>query len=200
MNRFPWLAAIVVAIAVAAMIGLGVWQLQRAEWKSELLVRYRAAASLPALGRIAGQAPDQLYFRRAVVTCAEDQEWTRTHGRNARGEPGWSHRLDCRTVNGDDVHIDMGWSRTTLSAVGWRQGPVAGTLVPDRRHGVRLIAATPSLGLEPSQLPSPEDIPDNHRLYAFQWFFFGLAAAVIFALALRRRLRAGREGPTPPAP
>jgi surfeit locus 1 family protein len=30
-------------------------------------------------------------------------------------------------------------------------------------------------------------VPNNHLLYAIQWFFFALAAAVIYVLALRRR-------------
>jgi surfeit locus 1 family protein len=44
-------------------------------------------------------------------------------------------------------------------------------------------------GLQAVALPSPEDIPNNHLLYAIQWFFFAAAAGIIYALALRRRLR-----------
>ncbi|MDB5686282.1 MAG: surfeit locus 1 family protein, partial [Rhizorhabdus sp.] len=44
-------------------------------------------------------------------------------------------------------------------------------------------------GLEPSVPPSIADIPNNHRGYAVQWFIFALTAAIIYAIALRRRLR-----------
>ena len=42
LKRLPVLPTIVVAIAVATMIGLGVWQLQRAAWKNGLLARLEA--------------------------------------------------------------------------------------------------------------------------------------------------------------
>ncbi|HEX6072551.1 MAG TPA: SURF1 family cytochrome oxidase biogenesis protein, partial [Sphingomicrobium sp.] len=35
-RRLPVIPTIVVAAAVAAMIGLGIWQLQRAHWKEGL--------------------------------------------------------------------------------------------------------------------------------------------------------------------
>jgi surfeit locus 1 family protein len=34
-------------------------------------------------------------------------------------------------------------------------------------------------------------VPNNHLAYAVQWFLFAGVAAVIYALALRRRTRAG---------
>ena len=37
MRRLPILPTIIVAAAVAVMIGLGIWQLQRAEWKNRLI-------------------------------------------------------------------------------------------------------------------------------------------------------------------
>jgi len=52
-----------------------------------------------------------------------------------------------------------------------------------------LTAENPLPPLEASAPPSIESIPNNHRLYAAQWFFFALAAAVIYALALRQRWR-----------
>ncbi|MGH6978529.1 MAG: SURF1 family cytochrome oxidase biogenesis protein, partial [Brevundimonas sp.] len=45
--RIPILPSLLVAAAVAAMIGLGVWQLRRAEEKEALLARYEAARGLP---------------------------------------------------------------------------------------------------------------------------------------------------------
>ena len=63
----------------------------------------------------------------------------------------------------------------------------------DRDHILLLVADTPAPGLAPSALPSPANIPNNHRAYAVQWFLFAAVALVIYGVALRRRGRA-----TPP--
>ena len=48
-RRLPVLPTILVAMAVAVMIGLGVWQVQRAQWKEALLERYASAGQQPAM-------------------------------------------------------------------------------------------------------------------------------------------------------
>lgn len=69
MNRFPWILTLVVAPALALLIGLGVWQLQRLEWKEGLIAQSEAAAkSPPALLSEVLAAPDP-EFRRALVVC-----------------------------------------------------------------------------------------------------------------------------------
>ena len=72
MRRPPILPTLIVAAAVATMIGLGVWQLQRAAWKERLLAEYVAAAAQPALDldpllARGGETPP-LAFRRVLVT------------------------------------------------------------------------------------------------------------------------------------
>ena len=54
---------------------------------------------------------------------------------------------------------------------------------------MRLVAATAPPGLEPSAPPSIDQIPNNHRAYAVQWFLFALIAGVIYVLAVRKRLQ-----------
>jgi surfeit locus 1 family protein len=39
-------------------------------------------------------------------------------------------------------------------------------------------------------MPSLDEIPNNHRFYAIQWFLFAGIALAIYILALRKRLRA----------
>ena len=53
----------------------------------------------------------------------------------------------------------------------------------------RLVAATAPPGLAPSAPPSIDQIPNNHRAYAVQWFLFALIALVIYWLAVRKRLK-----------
>ena len=52
-----------------------------------------------------------------------------------------------------------------------------------------MIADPPLAGLEANARPDPASIPNNHLSYAIQWFLFALTALVIYAIALRKRLR-----------
>ena len=199
MKRPPILAALIVAAAVAVMIGLGVWQLQRAAWKERLIAEYAAAASLPALDLDPllardGAAPlPPLAFRRVLVTCtAQNAVPDLRGGRSRAGQGGYAYRIPCRP--GADglagrILVNAGWSqlpdgdrRITLDGI------VAGTLGPvEPDRPVVLTSATAVAPLAPSAAPTIADIPNNHRAYAFQWFFFAGVALVIFLLALRQR-------------
>ena len=58
-------------------------------------------------------------------------------------------------------------------------GIVAGRLGAVEEDGpITLTAATAAPPLAPSAPASIENIPNNHRLYALQWFFFAAAAAL----------------------
>jgi surfeit locus 1 family protein len=189
--RFPLLPTILVGAAVATMIGLGIWQLQRAEWKEGLLARYQSASTLPAIAwPVTPAKAEEYYFRKATGFCLEVTGWRPTAGQNLKGESGWSLIASCRTGGGEGpgMEADMGWSKNS-AAPAWRGGEVQGVIAPDSKHRLRLVSATPAPGLEPSAPPSPATIPNNHVVYAIQWFFFALAAAVIYLLAVSRRQR-----------
>ena len=55
-------------------------------------------------------------------------------------------------------------------------------------RGVLHTAQVPQ-GLKPLAPPDPNEVPNNHLMYAGQWFFFALTALVIYVLALRRKRR-----------
>jgi len=188
--KVPVLATAVVAAAIAAMIGLGVWQIQRAAWKKDLLVRYAQAQHLPETAwPIVPSRPETYYFRRASGFCLQVVGWRAIAGRNLADEAGWSHIAACRTgAEGPGMQVDVGWSKTS-DAPAWKGGQVSGIVAPDHKFGMRLIAAEAPAGLRPSAPPSLESIPDNHMLYAMQWFLFAATAAIIYILALRRRQR-----------
>jgi len=69
---------------------------------------------------------------------------------------------------------------------------MAKRIFPDDRSplGVVIVMDNPIVGFRPSVPPSIDQIPNNHRAYAVQWFLFAAIAAVIFLIALRRRNRA----------
>lgn len=193
--RIPLIPTIIVALAVLAMVGLGMWQLRRATWKDSLVVRYAAARSLPPTAfPSVPTAGDELLFRRAGGFCLEVTGWRASAGRNLKGEAGWRHIAACRTGGGEGpgLQVDMGWSDRSDSP-DWRGGPVSGVIGPDRGHRILLVSTVAAPGLQPSEPPSTNDVPNNHRSYAVQWFAFAAVAAAIYVLALRRR--SGEESP-----
>ena len=189
-RRLPIIATIVVGAAVALMIGLGIWQLQRAKWKEGLLAQYNQAQKLPPIAWPTvtpreGQLP---LFRSATAVCLRPVSQRAMAGENRAGEPGYVRIVDCATgAEGPGMSIELGWSKNPNAKIDWRGGPVSGIIAPDRRMGMRLVADGAAPGLEPSALPSPKSIPNNHRFYAVQWFAFAAIALAIYALALRRR-------------
>lgn len=201
MRRLPIIPTILVAAAVATMVGLGIWQLDRKGEKEALLARYERQSRLaPVAWPRLIAAPQDFYYRRATGFCLEVTGWRATAGRNLLGQSGWSFVASCRTgAEGPGMQVDMGWTREATAQPRWGGGPVSGVMVPDSRHGLRLIAAEPAPGLQPSAPPTAESIPNNHLFYALQWFFFAAAAAVIYGLVLRKRRQAeiAPGGPRP---
>ena len=210
MRRIPVLPTLFVLAAVAVMIALGIWQLQRAQWKQRLLADYSAAAAMPPLDLdpLLARPPvhiPPLAFRRVLVTCRADRRAAPDlrGGRSRAGQGGYSYFIPCRPgAEGlaGRLRVNAGWTFMPDDSVRLSMtGLVAGTLgadEPDRPLTLTSAAAAPPLA--PSAAPTLEDISNNHLLYAFQWFFFAAAALVIYAIALRRRLSPPRAGPKPP--
>ena len=182
------LPTLIVAAAVAVMIWLGFWQLDRRAQKNAAIERYAAAQGLAPVswpGRADPENPP--LFRRSRLDCRAVTSWRQESGRNERGDAGWVHIATCRTAQGE-ANVVTGWS-TRPERPQWGGGVVSGVIGPDRTRTVRLIADDRPAGLQAARRPSLEDVPNNHLAYAVQWFFFAFVAAVIYFLALRRRTR-----------
>jgi cytochrome oxidase assembly protein ShyY1 len=191
-RRLPILPTLIVLAAVAVMIALGVWQLQRAHWKDGLIAQYQHAEKLPPLTwPTAPVAKEKLpLFRPATGMCNKPIGQRAVAGENRAGDPGYAHIVDCSTgAEGPGMSVEVGWSKNPNAKVNWNGGPVSGVIAPDRRSGMRLVAASAPPGLEPSALPSLASIPNNHRSYAVQWFSFAVIALIIYGLAVRKRLK-----------
>ena len=191
-RRFPVIPTIIVAAAVALMIGLGIWQLQRAKWKEGLLAQYAEAQKLPPITwPTVPLRTDQLpLFRHATGVCLGPVAKRAVAGENLQGEPGFVQIVDCSAgAEGPGMSVEVGWSKNPNAQVHWSGGPVSGVIAPDKRTRIRLVAASAPPGLEPSAPPSLNTIPNNHRSYAVQWFSFAAIALIIYALALRKRMR-----------
>lgn len=203
MRRLPIFAMLVVTLAIATMIALGIWQLRRAHWKEDLLDQYRVGMTAPALAVLpVDRSPDALAFRRIALSCRIATATTPLGGTQAGKGPGFRNIAGCTLADGRTIMADLGWSaigaRPVFPAIGATIS-ASGVLIPDKvlarrvlgdRPGataVLLVLDHPPGGLAASVPPSIEDIPNNHRAYAVQWFLFAGVAAIIFLLALRRR-------------
>jgi surfeit locus 1 family protein len=195
-RKLPIVPTILVALAVATMIGLGIWQLERRQQKEALLASYAAAAGKPPIGWpvIPPKEPLPL-FRAATGNCLSVVGFRTAPGQSVQGEPGFLVIADCRTgAEGPGLSVELGWSKNPNAGRDYRGGLVSGIIAPDSRSRMRLVAATPGPGLSASAPPSPDTIPNNHLSYAIQWFLFAGIAVVIYVLALRGRWRKEAAG------
>jgi len=189
-RKLPLVPTIIVAAAVAVMIGLGIWQLRRADEKSRLLQQYAAAEKLPPIAfPTLPLATDQLpLFRHATGVCLRPVGRRTVPGEGTSGEPGYVHIVDCMTgAEGPGMSVAVGWSKNPNAQINWKGGPVSGIIAPDSKTRLRLVAASSPPGLETVAPPALSSIPNNHRSYAIQWFAFALIASIIYVLALRMR-------------
>lgn len=186
MKRIPILPTLLVLVAVGIMVRLGFWQLERLSEKEAMLARYEAAQASGEEMRwpASGETAERALYHRTRIECRSAGGQTTLSGRNAKGEAGLAHVVQCMDAEGGMRQVVLGWSRDP-SAPAWTGGAVTGWIAP----GPRLIADPPLAGLKPNAKPDPKDIPNNHLAYAVQWFLFAGVALVIYALALRKRMR-----------
>lgn len=192
-RRLPIIPTLIVLIAVAIMLRLGFWQLDRMHQKEALLARYAAAQAMSAnvpWPRNAAERELALY-RHSELGCKQVKGMAAIAGRSAKGASGWAHVADCTIAEGGSAKVVIGWSRDPAPRI-WQGGEVAGFIAPGGMDGVRLVASPPLAGLDASATPDPRDIPNNHLSYAVQWFLFAGVALIIYALAVRKRL-AGQD-------
>ena len=203
MKRLPIVPTIVVLIAVAAMIALGVWQLQRRVEKEALIARYTANRNLPPMAYPPlGPVADDALFRKSRVTCLRVSAWRVEGGSTPSGQPGYRHIADCVTgAEGPGALVDMGVAADPKFVPVWNGGTVDGLITTEPSHasllsglsGTKrvlrpmLVADVPGPNMAASAPPSVDGIPNNHLAYAVQWFVFAGLALMIYGLALRRR-------------
>lgn len=205
--RVPVLPTVIVTAACAAMIALGFWQLERRAEKGALLSLYAANMTKgPVAFQLHGPVPDTLMFRTSSAMCVTVIGWRTEAGRSAKGGSGYRWIAECSTgAEGPGMLADMGVTRDPKLKPDWRGGPVRGRITTEPSHQSvfgklggkpevlrpMIVSATAAPGLEASAPPSPDEVPNNHLAYAVQWFLFAGVAALIYVIALRRRMRVG---------
>lgn len=199
MPRLPLIPTIVVGLAIAAMIALGVWQIAiRRPQKLALLEQLAANPAKPPIA-YPRLPDDELLFRRAGGFCLEPLS-TRLAG---AGAAGFRVIVECRTgAEGPGMLVQLGTTRDPNAKPVWKGGAVRGYLshAPDGRsmigalidHAPRrlmLVADAPPAGLGKNAAPDLSSVPNNHLAYGVQWFLFAAVAAIVYVRALRLRQR-----------
>ena len=99
--------------ALAALAGLGFWQLERLQWKEGLIAKIEARTKAPPIGlmdavAMAEQGRDPSYYRvRASGRFDHDKE--RYLFAVSEGRGGWHVITPLKTVDGETVLIDRGF-------------------------------------------------------------------------------------------
>jgi len=204
-KRLPLLSATVIFVLVSMLIALGVWQLQRREWKQQLILAAEVAPQLPVLGpadyvaAMTGRMSVQ--YRRAELICRPGRvkPYDLKGGSSAQGQSGYLVLVSCRPdqTRPPDIVAVAGWTRRPdAAALEITVDTMFKGLIIERPYGdapdrpqFMLIPDTAVPPLAPSRLPSAGDLPDNHLAYAGQWFGLAGALLVIYGFWLRRRHR-----------
>ena len=111
-RRWPLIPTVLVLAAVAVMIALGVWQLQRKSEKEALIALYQrnmAMSSLVTYPELP-PVPDAMLYRKSSVVCLEPVRWEPRSGTDRKGRSGIRMIADCRTgAEGPGVLVDVVW-------------------------------------------------------------------------------------------
>lgn len=116
-RRFPVVLTLFTAVAFAILCGFGVWQVQRMQWKRDLLARIEAAQARPPapLGEVLALAAkgEAIEFRRVTVDCAAaglPPSKVMLFGLN-QGRPAWRPIAPCviDTAGYGVIAIDRGF-------------------------------------------------------------------------------------------
>ncbi len=206
-KRLPVIPTIIVALAVAMMIGFGLWQLQRKKLNQRLLNVVtqnidKPAIAYPKLGPVSMAS----LHRKSAVTCLRVSHWREDSGSDNSGKAGTRYLADCITgADGPGALISAGVAGRPNVKVNWNGGYVEGIITeePDRQSmfaklfGSKivlrpmLVSAKGLGGLRTPEPPSLEKLRgkvQNNASYAVQWFLFAAAAALIYVLAMRKKM------------
>jgi surfeit locus 1 family protein len=197
-RRLPVIPTLIVLIAVAIMIRLGFWQLDRRHEKEGELARLAQNVSAAPVDFPADRFDQSNLFRPARLDCRNPGKFSV----EGAGKAGYRILATCE----DDTRVQLGTTRNPSTKVEWAGGLVTGSIgqVPDSRpmivtafdHTPRelmLVSDTPVAGLSANPPRSLAEVPNNHLSYAVQWFLFAGIALVIYLLAVRKRLAARDE-------
>lgn len=215
-RRVPWGLTIAAGLALILLLSLGVWQVQRLQWKEDLIARAEAAASADPRPLAQG-AP--VPFERVTLTCPASADRSSVELQSIHdGTPGVRLITACagyildlgfvaETINARPA-LDGPLTVTAIAREAHAPGPMAlpprdgrfyardneaigATLgVPVARRDLTLYAETRAIdGFEALQpVPPPAAFSNNHLGYAMTWFGLAIALVAFYLVLLRRKL------------
>lgn len=159
-RRFPILPSLLVLVAFAFLIGLGVWQVKRLRWKTDLLHRIALLQTAPAtpIVPVLEQAPSVFNYTRVRLDCPEVETTPVLRLYSVyQGLAGYRLITACRLTSGSyaNILVDRGFVATP------------GAEVPRPIPGVRI--SEPVVGVlrapEPKALVTAGNQPDQNLWY-----------------------------------
>lgn len=117
-GRFPVALTVTVAVSMAILLALGVWQLQRLKWKEGLLAHVEALKTAPArpLADVLRQGGD-VAFARVTADCPGLAEAPFVELYAIRDGQAGSRLISvCRPANAPPILVDRGFVADTISA------------------------------------------------------------------------------------
>jgi surfeit locus 1 family protein len=148
--------------AFVVLIGLGLWQLQRLEWKEGLIAKIEARTKAAPIGlgdaaAMAAQGQDPSYYRVRVSGRFDHAKERYLFALSDEGRTGWHVITPLETVEGETVLIDRGFVPDQLKDPASRaKGEVEG-----------VVAVTGIVRLRDRQgLFTPDNEPEANR-----WFW-----------------------------
>ena len=197
-RKLPLGATLLTLVMIPVLIALGIWQLERREWKHALVAQLEAAEKLPPVRPTdftkAMIGARSLQYRRAEVDCRPGRvkPYDLKGGTSATDQGGFLVLVDCNDPArraAPDLVVVAGWTiRPDAVATLDLDTSFTGTLIEHpygdapNRPRFMLIPTTAVAPLQPSRIPVPDDLPDNHLSYALQWFAFAATLAAIYGL------------------
>lgn len=154
-NRFPWVLTLASALVFAALIALGLWQVQRLQWKLGLIAEAEAAASRPPTP-LPARTVDLPEFQKVVLDCDfGDAAYRQVELQSIHdGRPGVRLITTCH-----GRLVDLGFMDEGVSA----RPPQASFRTP------RLPGSYPTVIAEIRDTPRPNAMalpPENGRFFA----------------------------------
>jgi surfeit locus 1 family protein len=196
-RAIPWLMFVLMEIT---LVSLGVWQLQRKDWKEALLAQMARNAEQPAfaLSRPDQVTTDMEYARVNFVCAYKLSDQYSVEGFDAAAKIAKRRYIKCSRPAA--IVVDLGWHAAAPDVVG---GAALVTVSGRIRHwtapsaaqalgGIKLVSpkdftapVAPFYVQAGDALPPP--LPNNHLAYAMQWGLFAGVLAIIFVLFQRRQ-------------
>ena len=147
--RFPVVLTVLTAASLVALVSLGTWQVQRLQWKEDLIAAAEMAAETPPAPVDQVLASDAPEFRKVMMVCRGLNTAPFVELRSIEeGQPGFRLISACPLEDGRAILVDRGFIAQELTA---RPVVRAGYTMPVSFVGVVREVVKPS-----SMTPPPE--------------------------------------------